>query len=266
MGIHTGEAGQSGGSSSVSASTARRGSRRPRHGGQILVSRTRPARCRRRPARRRHAARPRGAPAQGPPRARAALPGRGRRPAVRLPAAADARRPPEQPADPADDVRRPRRASSTRPPALLADDPPADADRPGRDRQDAAVAPARARRVAERLSRRRLLRAARARSATRCSSRRASPPRSASPRCGGRPIAESLDEWLREPARPAGPRQLRAGRRRPRRSSPTCCAPRRSLKVVATSRAALHVSGEQEYPVPGLPDAARPEPAPAASG
>ena len=40
---------------------------------------------------------------------------------------------------------------------------------------------------------------------------------------------------------------------RRRRSSPTCCGPRPRIKIVVTSRAALRVSGEQEYPVPGLP-------------
>jgi predicted ATPase len=69
---------------------------------------------------------------------------------------------------------------------------------------------------------------------------------------GARPIAETLSEWLRDrrlllvldnfeqvaAAAPAVSDLLRA-------------AP--ELKVVVTSRAALHVSGEQEFPVPGLP-------------
>src|SRR6478735_4653443 len=69
---------------------------------------------------------------------------------------------------------------------------------------------------------------------------------------GGKPIAESLDEWLAsrtvllvldnfEQVVDAGP--VIAGLLR--------AAP--GLKAIATSRAALHVSGEQEYPVPGLP-------------
>ena len=52
------------------------------------------------------AARPREPPAQGPARAAAAVPGRRRRAADGVPAAALARCPPEQPADPADVVRR----------------------------------------------------------------------------------------------------------------------------------------------------------------
>jgi predicted ATPase/class 3 adenylate cyclase len=69
---------------------------------------------------------------------------------------------------------------------------------------------------------------------------------------GNKPIAESLDEWLAsrrvllvldnfEQVVDAGP--IIAGLLR--------AAP--GLKAIATSRAALHVSGEQEYPVPGLP-------------
>ena len=69
---------------------------------------------------------------------------------------------------------------------------------------------------------------------------------------GTRPVAEVLDEWLAarrvllvldnfEQVLDAAP--LIAGLLR--------AAP--ELKIVATSRAALHVSGEQEYPVPGLP-------------
>jgi predicted ATPase/class 3 adenylate cyclase len=69
---------------------------------------------------------------------------------------------------------------------------------------------------------------------------------------GARPIAESLADWLRDKvillvldnfeqvvsAAPMVAELLRA-------------APR--VKVIVTSRATLHVSGEQEYPVPGLP-------------
>ena len=69
---------------------------------------------------------------------------------------------------------------------------------------------------------------------------------------GARPIAETLAEWLRErrlllvldnfeqvaDAAPIVADLLRA-------------AP--ELKIIVTSRAALRVSGEQEYPVPGLP-------------
>jgi predicted ATPase/class 3 adenylate cyclase len=69
---------------------------------------------------------------------------------------------------------------------------------------------------------------------------------------GARPVAESLADWLRDrtvllvldnfeqvvAAAPVVADLLRA-------------APR--VKAVVTSRATLHVSGEQEYPVPGLP-------------
>lgn len=69
---------------------------------------------------------------------------------------------------------------------------------------------------------------------------------------GGRPIAESLADWLRDKrlllvldnfeqviAAASTVADLL-------RSAP-------DIKVVVTSRAVLHVSGEQEYPVPGLP-------------
>ena len=69
---------------------------------------------------------------------------------------------------------------------------------------------------------------------------------------GARPVAEALAEWLRDrrvllvldnfeqvvAAAPVVADLLRA-------------AP--AIKIVVTSRAPLHVSGEQEYPVPGLP-------------
>ncbi len=258
MGLHTGEAEQS----------DRRQPRRPRHqpGGADRGGRPRRpdpgVRARRAallvdaPAGRRHAARPRrasGSRTCWPPVRLFQVIGDGL--PSEFPPLAHARRPAEQPADPADDLRRSRRGARRggRP---ARHDPAADADRAGRDRQDAAVAR---------------------------SSRRASPddfpdgvffvplepirdPMLVAPRIAGavgvaeggaRPIADSLADWLRDKARAARARQLRAGRRRRRRSSPTCCGPRPGIKVVVTSRAALHVSGEQEYPVPGLPDAAR---------
>ena len=72
------------------------------------------------------------------------------------------------------------------------------------------------------------------------------------PEIGGRRISDSLEEWLAsrrvllvldnfEQVVDAGPVVAALLRAAPR------------LKVIATSRAALHVSGEQEYPVPGLP-------------
>ena len=82
MGLHTGEANRSAARSSGSTSTGRRGSRRPAHGGQILVSDATRAlvvgTCR--PTSRCAAS---GAPAQGPRASRAAGPGRRRRPADR---------------------------------------------------------------------------------------------------------------------------------------------------------------------------------------
>ena len=131
------------------------------HSGEAGHGRRQPRRARRQPGRADRGGRPRrpdrrlgrdpgaGRRARCPPTSRlrdlgeyrlrdllapgAARPGRRRRAAVRVPAAADARRPAEQPADPADDVRRPRRRARRGPPAAR-DDPPADADRARRDR------------------------------------------------------------------------------------------------------------------------------------
>ena len=124
----------------------------------------------------------------------AAEPGRCRRAAVGLPAAAVRRRAAEQPAGAADDVRRPAGGARRGGRAARAD-PAADADRPGRDRQDAAV---------DRSSRRWSPTASptastswrSSRSATRCSSRRGSPPRSASRRSGAGPSPSCSIEWL----------------------------------------------------------------------
>ena len=90
------------------------------------------------------------------------------------------------------------------------------------------------------------------RSATRCSSRPGSRRRSGSPREARGPSARRLADWLRDKrlllvldnfeqviaAAPVVADLLRA-------------AP--DIKAIVTSRAVLHVSGEQEYPVPGLP-------------
>ena len=144
---------------------------------------------------------------------------------ARVPAAPLARRPAEQPADAAHLVRRPRAGARPRPGALLAAEPARDAHRPRRHRQDAALAPGRGERR-RRVPGRHLLRAPSRPSATRRSCRRASPPRSASPSRRGGPRPRSWCEWLERQARPARPRQLRAGRWRRARSSPTCCATR----------------------------------------
>ena len=87
---------------------------------------------------------------------------------------------------------------------------------------------------------------------TRCSSPRGSRPRSGSSRAAARPIGETLADWLRDrqvlivldnfeqvaDAAPVVADLLRMAT---------------ELKIVVTSRAPLRVSGEQEYPVPGLP-------------
>ena len=81
---------------------------------------------------------------------------------------------------------------------------------------------------------------------------------SASREAPDRPLAEAIAERLGRRADADRARQLRAGARRPPRSSASCSPRAPSLKVVATSRAPLRVRGEREYPVPPL---AVPEPA-----
>ena len=188
-------------------------------------------------------------PAEGPARAAAAVPGRRRRPAAGVPAAPVAGRSPQQPPDPAHLLRR-AGAGARRGRRAARAEPPGHAHRPGRHGQDAA----------------RSSRSPRTRpSATRtaCSS---------SPRDGPRARARRIQDRLGDRARgerqpdgrcrpprvarrqagPRGPRQLRAGRgRRTRRRRPP---PRRPGAVRAHHLPArLRVSGEQEYPVPGLP-------------
>ena len=85
------------------------------HGGQVLLSDTTRALVAGTLPDGVTPARPRRAPAQGPARPGAPGPARHRRPARRLPAAAVARRPTEQPADAAHDVRRAGARSSARP-------------------------------------------------------------------------------------------------------------------------------------------------------
>ena len=140
-------------------------------------------------------------------------------PAGRIPAAAVARRPAQQPARPSS----PRSSAATRARrgrGACSRDPAADADRARRDREDPTVAPARGDgggRIPGRLCSCRWNR-----SATRSWWRRGSRERSASPRAGSRADRTLADHFGSGGA--AGPRQLRAGRRRRDRSSRTCSA------------------------------------------
>ena len=145
------------------------------------------------------------------------------------------------------------------------DDPAADDDRARRHREDAALAPAGDDRGG-RASPTGSSSCRWSRSATRCSSRRGSRRRVGITETGSKPIAESLDEWLAQPARAAGPRQLRAGRRR--RAGHRRPAPRR-----AGPEGDRHQPGRAPrlgragVPGPGAADAARPVAAcPDASG
>ena len=78
------------------------------HGGQVVISQATRELVEDEPARRGHAARPRRAPAQGSGAAAAALAARDRRAAERVPGAAHAREPADQPARPGDAADRPR--------------------------------------------------------------------------------------------------------------------------------------------------------------
>ena len=172
---------------------------------------------------------------------------------MEFPPLAVARRAAQQPADPADVVRRPRARARPRPARCSSANRLADADRARRHGQDAAVAAGRRER-GRRLPGRRLLRRRSRRSASRRSCRRASRPRSASPNRRSRTARpRSCRGLARRQAGPARARQLRAGARRGparRRPAPRVARPEGARRP---SRAPLHVSGEQEYPVPGLP-------------
>ena len=173
-------------------------------------------------------ARPRRASAQGPERRRSAS-SRSRPTACRpsLPAAAHARRAPEQPADPADDVHRPRRRAGGggRP---AGDDPPADPHRTRAGRARPACRSS-SRRVPPTTSPTASSSCPSSRSATRCWSRRGSRPRSASPRrAPGRSPTRSPTGCATSGCCSCSTTSSRSCR--PRRSSPTCCGPRRTSR------------------------------------
>ena len=60
--------------------------------------------------------------------------------------------------------------------------------------------------------------------------------------------SSSLEAYLRDQAAAAGAGQLRAGAAARRRSSPDLLQALRGLKVLVTSRAPLHLRGEQRVP------------------
>ena len=220
------------------------------HGGQILATGQTQALLIDDAAGRRRAARHRGASAPGPGFAGPDLPGRRRRSAGRVPADPDDRRAAEQPADPAHDVHRSRRGAGRggRPAGI---DPAADPDRAGRDRQDTALAPARGP-GGRGLPGRRLLRRARAGPRARCSWRRGSPPRSASWKArSARSPSSSPTGCATSGCCSSSTTSSRSSP--PPRSSRTCSAPRRTSRSSSRAGRVLHISGEQEYPVPGLP-------------
>ena len=200
---------------------------RPRRAGARL-GRDRGAR------RARGAARPRRAPAQGSVRAGADLPARRRR----VPAAQEPL--PHEPAGPGDALPRPRARAGRGASTLLAapDVRLADADRPGRNRQDAARAPG-GRRLGGRLSGRRLVGAARGAS-----------------RPGARPRRRRRRRWAPRTSSPStsatrgcccsSTTSSTSSRRRP--TSPSCSRACPALDVLVTSREPLHLDGRARVP------------------
>ena len=148
-------------------------------------------------------------------------------------------------------VGRERELAETR--ALLATLAARDAHGPGRHRQDAARAPGRGRRwptssptgpgscrSAPSPTRTSSIPAIARRDRASATTRR------------GRPL-DVLGAELASKQRPARARQPRAGARRRPPTSASCSARAGKVRILATSRAPLRISGEQEYPVPGLP-------------
>ena len=262
MGLHTGEAERS--ASSLVGLDINRAARiaAVAHGGQILASGRDPRPGRRRPcpptSRLRDLGEHRLKDLLAPERLVRRSSATACRPT--FPPLADARRPSEQPADPAHDVRRARRGAGrggrpcSQTTRLLTLTGPGGTGKTRLSLQLAAT-------VVRRLPGRRLLRPARADpgpDARRVADRELA---SASPRRPTRPIAESLGEWLRDRTLLLVLDNFEQVVGRPRRSSPDLLRAAPGLKVVVTSRAALRVSGEQEYPVAGPARAAGPEPA-----
>ncbi len=236
--------------SSGTPSTGRPGSPAAAHGGQVLLGETTRALVAGELPVGRRAARPRRASAQGPPSPGTTGRARHRRPAQRLPAAALHRRPSQQPADPADDVRGPR-ARTRRGRSPPGADAPVDLHRPGRDRQD-SPRPRGGRSGRRALPGRGVVRGPRDRPGgdprgadhrARCWASSTAP---AAPRSTASSRPSSIERMLLvldnfEQVVAAGPVVAEILRRCP------------NVTALVTTRIALHVSGEQEYPVPGLP-------------